>query len=87
MQDAVCQALFIGFLLSMLWSAIILTNTEKVLGIVLKGSAPAREFATPYLLIRGFAFLPSIVTLIGFSAFRGKHFVRSSFHTLYLIFL
>jgi len=70
-QDAVCQALFIGFLLSMLWSAIILTNTEKVLGIVLKGSAPAREFATPYLLIRGFAFLPSIVTLIGFSAFRG----------------
>jgi len=70
-QDAVCQALFVGFLLSMLWSAFILTNTEKVLGIVLKGSAPAREFATPYLLIRGFAFLPSIVTLIGFSAFRG----------------
>jgi len=70
-QDAVCQALFVGFILSMLWSAFILTNTEKVLGIVLKASAPAREFATPYLLIRGFAFLPSIVTLIGFSAFRG----------------
>lgn len=70
-QDAVCQALFVGFLLSMMWSAFILTNTEKVLGIVLKAGAPAREFATPYLLIRGFAFLPSIVTLIGFSAFRG----------------
>eukprot|EP00548_Thalassiothrix_antarctica_P008994 CAMPEP_0194136928 /NCGR_PEP_ID=MMETSP0152-20130528/6862_1 /TAXON_ID=1049557 /ORGANISM="Thalassiothrix antarctica, Strain L6-D1" /LENGTH=598 /DNA_ID=CAMNT_0038833745 /DNA_START=103 /DNA_END=1899 /DNA_ORIENTATION=+ len=70
-QDVVCQALFVGFILSMLWSAFILTNTEKVLGIVLKASAPAREFATPYLLIRGFAFLPSIVSLIGFSAFRG----------------
>jgi len=41
------------------------------LGIVLNAGAPAREFATPYLLIRGFAFLPSIITLIGFSAFRG----------------
>lgn len=70
-QDAICQALFVGFLLSILWSGIILTNTEKVLGVVLKESAPAREFATPYLLIRGFAFLPSIITLIGFSAFRG----------------
>lgn len=70
-QDAICQALFVGFLLSMLWSIFILTNTDKVLGVVLKESAPAREFATPYLLIRGFAFLPSIITLIGFSAFRG----------------
>ena len=64
----------------MLWSGIILTNTEKVLGVVLQKSAPAREFATPYLLIRGFAFLPSIITLIGFSAFRGKlviHFTYS----------
>lgn len=33
--------------------------------------APAREFARPYLLIRGFAFLPSLFSLIGFSAFRG----------------
>ena len=35
------------------------------------GSAPAMEYARPYLLIRAFAFLPSLVSLVGFSAFRG----------------
>ena len=29
-------------------------------------------FAKPYLFIRGFAFLPSSISLIGFSAFRGE---------------
>jgi len=33
--------------------------------------APALQFAKPYLLIRGLAFLPSLISLIGFSAFRG----------------
>ena len=33
--------------------------------------APALEFARPYLLIRSFAFLPNLTSLIGYSAFRG----------------
>jgi putative MATE family efflux protein len=33
--------------------------------------APALEYARPYLLIRSFAFLPSLISLVGFSAFRG----------------
>ena len=41
------------------------------MGGVLKDGAPARVFARPYLLVRGLAFLPSLVSLIGFSAFRG----------------
>lgn len=29
------------------------------------------EYARPYLLIRAFAFVPSLISLVGFSAFRG----------------
>jgi putative MATE family efflux protein len=47
------------------------TRPDALLGGVLKDGAPARVFARPYLLVRGLAFLPSLVSLIGFSAFRG----------------
>lgn len=70
-QDAVCQALTISFFVALIGSALILNNPNKVLSSVLQPNAPAREFAIPYLLIRGFAFLPSLVSLVGFSAFRG----------------
>mmetsp|Transcript_13705 Transcript_13705/g.20047 ORF Transcript_13705/g.20047 Transcript_13705/m.20047 type:complete len:415 (-) Transcript_13705:488-1732(-) len=70
-QDSICQALAIGTLIAIVGSALVLTQSETLLGGVLKSGAPAREFARPYLLIRGFAFLPSLISLIGFSAFRG----------------
>lgn len=38
---------------------------------VLKDGAPALKFARPYLIIRALAFLPSLTSLVGFSAFRG----------------
>jgi len=44
---------------------------EKILSSVLKEGAPALQYARPYLFIRSFAFLPSLISLIGFSAFRG----------------
>ncbi len=34
-------------------------------------TAPALEFAKPYFLIRSLGFLPSIVSVLGYSAFRG----------------
>ena len=37
----------------------------------LAAGSPALQYAKPYLFIRAFAFLPSLVSLIGFSAFRG----------------
>mmetsp|Transcript_16470 Transcript_16470/g.29943 ORF Transcript_16470/g.29943 Transcript_16470/m.29943 type:complete len:347 (-) Transcript_16470:376-1416(-) len=46
-------------------------SPEGVLSTVLSRGAPAMEYAKPYLFIRAFAFLPSLVSLIGFSAFRG----------------
>ena len=33
--------------------------------------APAMDYARPYLIIRAFAFLPSLISVVGFSAFRG----------------
>lgn len=71
LQDAVCQALFIGALIALIGTPLTFFNPETVLSAVLRDGSPAMQFAKPYLLIRAFAFLPSIVSLIGFSAFRG----------------
>ena len=97
-QNAVSQALIVGFGISILGSILMLRFPEKVLSSVLKGEfitqllfrptrfshfvlpslgfhlaegAPALQYARPYLFIRSFAFLPSLISLIGFSAFRG----------------
>jgi len=71
-QDAVCQALVLGTFVAVIGSVLIFSRPDKLLSGVLKNGAPAREFAKPYLLIRAFGFLPSLYSLIGFSAFRGK---------------
>jgi Na+-driven multidrug efflux pump len=71
-QDAVSQALIVGTMVALFGSAVVLSRPDRLLGGVLKSGAPAREFARPYLLIRGFAFLPSLLSLIGFSSFRGE---------------
>ena len=70
-QDATSQALILGTFVAIIGSFFILTMPDKLLGGVLKNGAPAREFARPYLLIRGLGFLPSLYSLVGFSAFRG----------------
>ncbi|KAG7368709.1 MATE efflux family protein [Nitzschia inconspicua] len=70
-QDAVCQALFVGFFIALIGTPIMFFNPDCALSSVLAPGAPAMEYARPYLLIRSFAFLPSLVSLVGFSAFRG----------------
>ena len=70
-QDAICQALFVGFFIALVGTPAMLLNPDKALSSVLPAGAPALEYAKPYLLIRSFAFLPSLVSLVGFSAFRG----------------
>ncbi|KAL3937095.1 MAG: hypothetical protein SGBAC_007721 [Bacillariaceae sp.] len=70
-QDAVCQALFVGFFIAMIGTPLMLFNPDKALSAVLSKGAPALEYARPYLTIRSFAFLPSMISLVGFSAFRG----------------
>ncbi|KAL7555115.1 hypothetical protein ACHAWF_018721 [Thalassiosira exigua] len=71
LQDAVSQALIVGFAISLVGSALMLRFPDKILSSVLKEGAPALQYARPYLFIRSFAFLPSLISLIGFSAFRG----------------
>ena len=71
LQDAVSQALIVGFYISLVGSALMMLYPQKILSSVLKDGAPAMKFAKPYLFIRSFAFLPSLISLIGFSAFRG----------------
>jgi Na+-driven multidrug efflux pump len=71
-QDAICQALFVGFFIAMIFTPLLFFNPDWALSAVLSEGAPALEYARPYLLIRAFAFLPSMFSLVGFSAFRGK---------------
>jgi len=70
-QDSVCQAVVVGLIFAALGTSVMLFQPNMVLKSVLKDGAPALEFALPYLFIRSFAFLPSMISLIGFSAFRG----------------
>jgi multidrug resistance protein, MATE family len=70
-QDAVCQALFVGVFMAALSSALLLLYPTKILSSVLTDGAPAIVYAKPYLMIRTFAFIPSLISLVGFSAFRG----------------
>jgi MatE len=70
-QDAVCQALVVGMFLALTSSVVLLRSPEQVLSSVLPVGAPALQYAKPYLLIRSFAFVPALISLVGFSAFRG----------------
>ncbi|GKY91730.1 hypothetical protein MPSEU_000144800 [Mayamaea pseudoterrestris] len=70
-QDAICQALLIGLIMAAISSTVLLLRPDAVLLSVLSADAPALKYARPYLLIRSFAFVPSLISLVGFSAFRG----------------
>ena len=70
-QDAICQALVVGIVLAVVSSSVMFLQPEQVLSSVLPAGAPALEYARPYLFIRTFAFVPSLISLVGFSAFRG----------------
>jgi MATE family multidrug resistance protein len=71
-SDAVCQALFVATLIAVAGTSLYTFFPDKTLASVLAADAPAMEFAKPYLNIRAFAFLPGLISLVGFSAFRGK---------------
>jgi Na+-driven multidrug efflux pump len=72
LQDSICQALFVGGLIALIGTPLIFFNPDKVLSVVLNADSPAMEFAKPYLLIRSFSFLFQMLSVVGFSAFRGE---------------
>ena len=53
LQDRVGEALILGSLMGLVGMGLLTVLPEKVLGLVLPVHAPAREFALPYLKIRG----------------------------------
>jgi len=78
-QDAVCQALFVAFLIAVGGSYLFFNHAEKALSSVLEVHAPAMQYAKLYLGIRAFSFLPALIALVGFSAFRGILDVKTPF--------
>lgn len=73
-QDAVCQALFVGVLIAAIGTPLFHFYPDKTLGTVLEAGAPAMKFAKIYMAVRAFSFLPALIALVGFSAFRGTLF-------------
>ena len=63
--------MLVGILIAAIGTPLMLLRPEAGLMSVLKTNAPAMKFATPYLKIRALSFLPGIISLVGFSAYRG----------------
>lgn len=70
-RDAVCQAIFVGILFAVFSTTLLMVFPERMLSSVLEPGAPALAYAKPYLMIRALASLPALISLVGFSAFRG----------------
>lgn len=72
-QRAVTEALLLSFCFAIVSTAIMLLHTESLLSMVLPATnAPARTFARPVLRWQALATGPSLLTLIGMAAFRGR---------------
>jgi Na+-driven multidrug efflux pump len=69
-QKSVCQALLVAILLALAAQAAIFLNLDAVLHVVLDQHAPVLHYARPYLRIRTFSLLPSLVSIVSVSAFR-----------------
>ncbi|GMH92052.1 hypothetical protein TL16_g12235 [Triparma laevis f. inornata] len=70
-EDTICQAQILGILLGIAGTYFLLGHSDFALKSVLKSDSPALKYARPYLKIRALAFLPSLFSTVGFSAFRG----------------
>jgi len=71
LQDALCQAFMIVFILATFGTSLLFFQPDRVLRSVLREGSPALEYARPYLTIRALAVLPDLISVTGFSAFRG----------------
>lgn len=78
-QARVGEAVFLGTIMGIIGMALLTGLPEYALSLVLpirivdgiKIIPPAREFAAPYLAVRAITFLPSLLSTVGFAAFRG----------------
>jgi len=70
-QDTVCQSLLLATLIALPFTALLLLKPNLMLRTVLSSDAPAMAYARPYFLIRAIGFWPSLISVTGYSAFRG----------------
>ena len=72
LQDQVCEAMWLGTLVGLFGTVMLLAQPNLVLKTVLQPGAPALEHAVPYLKYRTISFLPALLSTIGFATYRGK---------------
>ena len=65
------EALFIASLAGLLGTLFLTIDPSRALGLVMKSDAASRTFAEPYLRVRGITFTASLLSTVGFAAFRG----------------
>jgi MATE family multidrug resistance protein len=70
-QDTVCQSLLLATLIALPFTVLLLAKPDFFLRSVLSSDAPAMAYARPYFLIRAIGFWPSLLSVTGYSAFRG----------------
>ena len=70
-QDRVCESLFLCNLLGSLGMLLLVGFPRASLRMVLSDTAPAMEYAAPYLRLRGLSMIPALMSATGFAAYRG----------------
>jgi multidrug resistance protein, MATE family len=70
LEERVGQSIFLALLLGMIGSLLLINVPHKVLGLVLSDTAPAYEYAKPYLSIRAMTFIPAIISTVSFACLR-----------------
>jgi len=71
-QDAICESLFLSNLLGGIGTLLMVLSPRTVLKLVLSSkTAPAMQYAAPYLRYRSLSMIPALFSATGFSAYRG----------------
>ena len=70
-EETISQSMIIGAWMGALGTALLLLYPRFVLSSVLAPDSLAYEYALPYLRIRALSFIPSLISTVGFAAFRG----------------
>ena len=66
------EAMVIAAIIGVLGSVLLAIFSSRLLGLVLPADSACRIYAEPYIKLRALTFVPSMLSTVGFSAFRGK---------------
>lgn len=72
LREKVGEAMWLGTLVGMLGTALLLTQARLALSLVLPAGSSAYLHAEPYIKYRAVSFIPSLLSTIAFATFRGR---------------